>query len=51
MVLECAVNAQAETIVTFNKKDFLPAALQFGVTVLSPGEFVKKFNLVEKLSQ
>lgn len=51
MVLECAVNAQAETIVTFNKKDFLPAALQFGIAVLSPSEFVKKFNLVEKLSR
>ncbi len=51
MVLECAVNAQAESIVTFNKKDFLPAALQFGVAVLSPGEFVKKFNLVERLSR
>lgn len=49
MVLECAINASAEFIVTFNKKDFLPAATQFGIEVLSPGEFVQKLDLVEKL--
>lgn len=51
MVLECAVNAQAKAIVTFNKKDFLPAALQFGLEILSPGELVNRLNLVEKLNQ
>ena len=49
MVLECAVNAQANIIVTFNKRDFLPAATLFGVEILSPGEFVKKLKLTEKL--
>ena len=50
MVLKCAVNAQAEPIVTFNKMDFLSAALQFRIAVVSPGEFVRRFNLAEKLS-
>lgn len=49
MVLGCAINAQASIIVTFNKRDFLPAATQFGIEILSPGEFVKRFKLAEKL--
>ncbi len=50
MVLECAINAQAKSIITFNKRDFLPAASQFHIKILSPGEFVRKFNLAEKLN-
>jgi predicted nucleic acid-binding protein len=49
MVLECAVNAQAGAIVTFNRRDFLPAANQFQVDIMLPGEFVKRLNLVERL--
>ncbi len=51
MVLECAINASAKSIITFNKKDFLPAATQFGLEILSSGEFVRRLNLVEKLEQ
>jgi putative PIN family toxin of toxin-antitoxin system len=50
LVLECAINARARGIVTFNVRDFLPAANQFQLQVVQPGEFVKQFNLVERLS-
>lgn len=51
MVLECAINAQAEMIVTFNVQDFLPAAKQFGVHVIQPGQFVRSLNLVERMGR
>jgi len=51
MVLDCAVNAQANAIVTFNKRDFLPNATQFGIEILSPGEFIKRLQLKERLKQ
>jgi putative PIN family toxin of toxin-antitoxin system len=38
MVLETAVNARAAAIVTFNRRDFEPAARRFGIAVLAPGE-------------
>jgi predicted nucleic acid-binding protein len=41
MVLEAAVNGRADGIVTFNRRDFGPAAEQFGIPVLSPGEALK----------
>lgn len=41
MVLEAAVNANAEAIVTFNRRDFAPAA-RFGIAVLSPGQLLEK---------
>jgi predicted nucleic acid-binding protein len=44
MVLETAVNGQAEAIVTFNKRDFLGATEQFGVEVLSPGETMRRLE-------
>ena len=40
MVLEAAVNGQADAIVTFNKRDFGGAASQFGVDVLSPVDLI-----------
>jgi putative PIN family toxin of toxin-antitoxin system len=49
MVLECAVNAQAKAIVTFNTRDFLPGASRFGVEVVPPNVLVKRLNLVERL--
>lgn len=42
-VLELAVEAAAETIVTHNLKDFA-AASHFGVTVMSPGEFLESIK-------
>jgi predicted nucleic acid-binding protein len=41
MVLEAAVNGQADAIVTFNRRDFRPATEQFGIEVLSPGAAIK----------
>ena len=37
MVLEAAVNAQANAIVTYNLRDFLPAR-RFGIPVLNPSK-------------
>ena len=39
MVLETAVNAMAKTLLTFNERDFVPAAGNFGVEVVVPGAF------------
>lgn len=44
MVLELAVNGRADAIVTFNLRDFAPAAEQFGIEALSPGEAVKRLE-------
>jgi putative PIN family toxin of toxin-antitoxin system len=41
MVLETAINGAAEAIVTFNVRDFVPAANRFGVDILSPGQAVQ----------
>ena len=41
MVLEAAINGRANAIVTFNVKDFAPAA-RFGVAVLRPSEVLDK---------
>ncbi|SFY33634.1 putative toxin-antitoxin system toxin component, PIN family [Paracoccus pantotrophus] len=43
MVLEAALNGQAEAIVTHNVKDFRPA-LTLGVTIATPGEIVRRLN-------
>ena len=44
MVLEAAVNGQADVIVTFNQRDFLPAATRFGIEVLMPREIVRRLK-------
>ncbi len=44
MVLEAALNGQADGIVTFNLRDFGQAAEQFGIAVLSPGDVVKRLE-------
>jgi putative PIN family toxin of toxin-antitoxin system len=44
MVLETAVHGQAQAIVTFNKRDFMPIAARFGVAVLAPGEAFLKLE-------
>ena len=38
MVLEAAVNGQADMIVTFNLRDFGSSGTRFGVAVVTPGE-------------
>jgi putative PIN family toxin of toxin-antitoxin system len=42
MVLEAATNGRAYGIVTHNVRDFLPAAEQFGVRVVTPGGIIRE---------
>jgi len=42
MVLEAAVNGQADAIITYNVRDFIAAASRFGLTVKRPGEFLRE---------
>jgi putative PIN family toxin of toxin-antitoxin system len=44
MVLEAAVNGGAEAIVTFNRKDFIRAASDFGLGLLLPREALEKLR-------
>jgi predicted nucleic acid-binding protein len=44
LVLEAAVNGQAEAIVTFNKRDFGEAPARFGVALLAPAEAVRRIG-------
>jgi putative PIN family toxin of toxin-antitoxin system len=50
MVLECAINAQAQAIVTFNDRDFLPAAPQFNIDIIRPATLVRRLALQERIS-
>lgn len=43
LVLELAVTAGCEFIVTFNQRDF-PEASQFGIQVVTPKEFLQKIG-------
>lgn len=43
MVLETAVNGQASALVTWNMRDFLPAANKFGLRILRPDIFWDEF--------
>jgi putative PIN family toxin of toxin-antitoxin system len=47
MVLELAVAARCEYIVTFNKKDFSGVEEQFGIAIVTPAEFLRRMG-VEK---
>jgi putative PIN family toxin of toxin-antitoxin system len=38
MVLETALNAGAQALVTFNRRDFQPACSRFGLRLLQPAE-------------
>lgn len=40
MVLEAAVNGQADGLITHNERDFLPAASRFGIIVMTPGKLL-----------
>ena len=42
MVLEAAINGRVDAIVTFNRKDFLPATEEFGIKVLSPDQILRR---------
>ena len=45
MVLETALNGQADALVTHNVKDFAGAAKKFGLRILRPGELLKEIRL------
>ncbi len=45
MVLELAVKAECDFIITHNKRDFHNAMI-FGVRVLTPGEFLRQQGLL-----
>lgn len=42
LVLEAAVNGQANAIVTFNRRDFAPVPGAFGIDVLTPAQMIRK---------
>jgi len=42
MVLEAAINGQADALITYNVRDFGVAGERFGIPVLSPVELLKK---------
>lgn len=44
MVLETALNGQADALVTHNVKDFADAAEKFGLRVLRPGDLLKEIR-------
>ncbi|WP_428333410.1 putative toxin-antitoxin system toxin component, PIN family [Novosphingobium sp.] len=44
MVLEAAVNEQADALVTHNVRDFAKGAARFGLRVLRPGELLKELR-------
>lgn len=44
MVLETAANGQADGVVTFNRRDFLPAADRFGISILTPAEACRRLE-------
>lgn len=44
MVLEAAVNGQADALVTHNIRDFAEAAAKFGLRVLSPAQAIKEYG-------
>lgn len=48
MVLETAVNGGAQTLVTFNVRHLAPAAAEFGIRVMRPGDALKEFRRDEK---
>ncbi len=44
MVLEAAVNGRASAIVTFNEKDLRSARHSFGISVIRPGEALRRIE-------
>lgn len=46
MILELAVSAQCEAIVTYNQKDFVDIE-QFGIEVMTPKEFLQRIEALK----
>jgi putative PIN family toxin of toxin-antitoxin system len=45
MVLEAAINGEADALVTYNIADFAPAAHRFKIPVIRPADLLRKVNL------
>jgi putative PIN family toxin of toxin-antitoxin system len=48
MVLEAAVNARVAALISYNQRDFQPAATQFNLPLFSPEQALRHFNLLRK---
>lgn len=44
MVLEAAVNGQANALITHNVRDFARGAARFGLQVMTPGQFLQELR-------
>ncbi len=44
MVLEAAINGQADALVTHNARDFAEAAARFGLRIVTPGELLRELK-------
>ena len=44
MIFDAAINGQADALVTHNIADFVQPARRFGLTVLPPGELLKRMR-------
>lgn len=49
MVLEAAVNGQAEALVTFNSRDFGSAPSRFGIRLLLPSEALRSVKFLRNV--
>jgi putative PIN family toxin of toxin-antitoxin system len=47
LVLEAAINGGVKAIVTHNRRDFVRAALRFGIDVWTPAELLQKLRMKE----
>ena len=45
MVLEAAINGEADAIVTYNVADFAEAGERFAISIMRPGELLRKVKL------
>jgi putative PIN family toxin of toxin-antitoxin system len=44
MVLEAAINGEADAVVTYNVSDFAGARERFGIRLMTPSDLLKKVN-------
>jgi len=44
MILEAAVNGQADAIVTFNRRHYGESPARFGIAVLSPADALRRIQ-------
>ena len=45
MVLEAAINGRAEALVTYNERDFAPAAARFGLRLARPPHILERLRV------